>query len=223
MQLRTALMRGQIAPGESLVHRTLATDMRVSPTPVREALLRLVSEGALELDSRGVAFVPKLDAERFSEIIGLRVELEGRAAAAAAVNVSSDSLTELTDLQKGIMSAKASGDIESVLDQNERFHFKIFDLAEMPVLFRILESLWMQCGPMFRLRYNAPEPKPAIKRTHPHDALLMAMKRKLPEEARAAIARDIEEGGAILVQLLARPSDAEPKGKQNRRATPAHS
>ena len=51
-QILSAIVNGRIAPGERLIQEKIATEINVSRTPVREALLRLEQEGILELSGR---------------------------------------------------------------------------------------------------------------------------------------------------------------------------
>ncbi len=71
--LRYVIMSGQITPGRALTIRGLAADMDVSAMPIREALRRLTSEGALELKSNRRIMVPKLTPARLAELLELRV------------------------------------------------------------------------------------------------------------------------------------------------------
>ncbi len=201
-ELRHALMSGRLEPGQRLVHRNLAIELGVSPTPVREALLRLVSEGGLVLDERGIAYVPQLTPDVYSEILALRVDLEGQAAMAAAERATDADITRLRTLHACLTDAKQAGDVVTVLQANERFHFHLADMAGRPVLKRLIESLWLQCGPMIRLRYNV-EIR-SIPEEHPHLKLLSALAQHNPEAARAAIVGDLEENGAILLDILSK-------------------
>src|ERR1700722_4254223 len=76
-RIRSALMLSKFQAGQRLALRPLAAELGISPTPVREALLRLVSEHALTLDARGVVCVPVFDPGRFREVWDIRVDLEG--------------------------------------------------------------------------------------------------------------------------------------------------
>src|SRR3977135_2754366 len=76
-----SLMEGGYVPGDRLVARTLAAQLGVSLTPAREAVLRLVSEGALELRNPRTIVVPTLSPQQFKEIYCIRHALEPKAAA----------------------------------------------------------------------------------------------------------------------------------------------
>src|SRR5215472_18250466 len=71
-----SLMDGAYVPGDRVATRGLATDLGVSATPAREAMLRLVNEGALELRNARTIVVPTLTAARLKEIYCVRHALE---------------------------------------------------------------------------------------------------------------------------------------------------
>lgn len=198
--LRGALTGGRLVPGQRLVHRALAAELGVSPTPVREALLRLVSEAALELDARGIAWVPRLVPERYQEIVELRVELEGRAAARATQLATPADLAALRALHAGVAEGRRTRNPALVLRENERFHFALLELARMPVLTRLVESLWLQAGPTINLLFRPGAP--AVQGAHPHEDLLAAMAAGDAPAARRAMERDLREHAALITQAL---------------------
>jgi DNA-binding GntR family transcriptional regulator len=210
--LRDALMRARLRPGQRLVHRALAAELDVSPTPVREALLRLASEGALTLDARGIAHVPELTRERYAEILELRLDLEGRAAARAAERAMPADVCALTAIHECLAAAKAAREIETVLAENERFHFALIGVAAMPVLARLVESLWMQCGPTLRLCYEVQgdDQQPG---QHAHLEVLAALRRRDPRAARAALVRDLQENGRLITNQLKTAAAVVPCGQ----------
>lgn len=199
-RLRAALVGGRLVPGQKLVHRQLALELGVSPTPVREALLRLVSDGALDLDARGIAWVPRLRPDRYAEIMDLRVMLEGHAAAEAARLASKAEIAALAAIHARVLTARQTGDGAMLLAENERFHFGVIDIARMPVLRRMVESLWMQAGPTISLLSGLP--RPPSPGGHPHDDLLRALAAQDAGAARAAVERDLREHAVIVTPLL---------------------
>lgn len=202
-RLRGALVGGRLVPGEKLVHRLLAKELGVSPTPVRDALLRLVSEGALELDARGIAWVPRLPPERYGEIMELRIEMEGRAAARAAELATPPDILELRAIHARLAVGRAERNNAVILTENELFHFRIIAIAAMPVLRRVVESLWVQAGPTINLLFEMPNPY--APQDHPHMALISALEAGDAAGARAAITRDLSEHAAMVLKILRRP------------------
>src|ERR1700694_3247592 len=83
-QVAASLMDGAYVPGDRVATRGLAAELGVSATPAREAMLRLVGEGALELRTARTIVVPALSARRLKEIYCVRYALEPMAAEHAA-------------------------------------------------------------------------------------------------------------------------------------------
>src|SRR6056297_358908 len=75
-RIRTRIMHGQMLPGEALTLRGIAKEFDVSMTPAREAVRRLVSEGALSLSSSGRVATPELSNDRIEELAALRALIE---------------------------------------------------------------------------------------------------------------------------------------------------
>jgi DNA-binding GntR family transcriptional regulator len=78
-QIRDLIITGKLALGEQLSENTLAEQLGVSRTPVREAFLRLESEGLVEVRPQRGTFVFQYDATELREILELREVLEAGA------------------------------------------------------------------------------------------------------------------------------------------------
>lgn len=114
--LRGAVLRHEIQSGERLLETTLAEQLGVSRTPVREALTRLVAEGLAEevQGSRGV--VVRDIQKELGEIYALRQVLEGYAARVAAERITPEELAEIERVsqQIGACVRKKEEDDESL-------------------------------------------------------------------------------------------------------------
>ena len=66
--LRQQVLHGELAPGQALTLRGIGRLFGVSMTPAREAVRRLVAEGALTLSSSGRVTTPELSPERIEEL-----------------------------------------------------------------------------------------------------------------------------------------------------------
>ncbi|MCX8996943.1 GntR family transcriptional regulator [Rhizobiaceae bacterium BDR2-2] len=196
LDLRSALMRGQLRPGERLRLRPMSARFGISATPMREALLRLVSEKALTLDQRGTVVVPSLTLAQLLEIRAIRMDLEGRAAAQAAQLADKAETDALEAIQDQIAVCHRERDFVRAIDLNTQFHLTLCSLGGMPVLYDIVESLWVRCGPILSHLYDAgvPDWEP-----HPHVLVVKALRERDSEAASAAICCDIENGGKGLL------------------------
>ncbi len=75
-EIRDKLYSGKFAPGQKLVVSQLADDLSISPTPVKEAMNRLVSEGQLEkLPHRGF-IVRQITSKEINDVMNCRMMME---------------------------------------------------------------------------------------------------------------------------------------------------
>lgn len=200
-QIRDAIMQGRLESGRRLVYRTLAEELGISPTPVRDAIQRLVSDGALQLDDRGVAYVPVITAEIYIETINLRLTLESMAAAAvAAMPEGREAIADqLAEIHERVARAQREGRAVDALFGNEQFHFVYLRAAGMPILEGLVRSLWLRCGPSLRLVYNAGfKPLPI----HPHVRLIDAIRKGDAAAARQAVDQDLKYAGKHILRQL---------------------
>lgn len=190
--LRSALMRGQLKPGEKLLLRPTSQRFGVSATPMREALLRLVSVEALTLDGRGTVVVPTLTHAQLQEIRSIRLDLEGRAAATAAISAAPADIDALEAIHIDIARCHKSEAFHEAVDLNTQFHLTLCRIARLPILLDIVENLWVRCGPILSHLYDAgmPDWDP-----HPHLRVIGALRDGNAGAAREAIHWDIQNGG----------------------------
>ncbi len=201
LRIRSSLIHSELRPGQKLVLRPLAAELRLSPTPVREALLRLVSEQALTLDERGSAIVPVIDLEEFREIIDIRCDLEGRAAARAAIRASPSEVEQIVTLVQSYHSAVQSNDRPVTLSRSAELHRVICRVARAPLILRMLEGIWMRIGPVYALKLE-PASIPVMEGDHPHDQLVAALRRHDGDAARAAAIADVRGSSDWLERSL---------------------
>src|SRR5919201_6337434 len=119
--LRNALVRQAIAPGQRLVEADLAQQLGVSRTPVREALARLVTEGlVVVLPAGGMA--ARDTRSELADIYGLRQVLEGYAARLAATRIEPEELDRLSRLAHQMDVSIADGALDRYVELNNAFH-----------------------------------------------------------------------------------------------------
>lgn len=199
-ELKGRLMTGQLPPGQTITLRSVSESLGVSQTPVREALMQLVSERALSLSPGKSVTVPKLTAVQLQELRSIRLELESFAARVAARNATPELLKELTRIHKRLAAARKRGDRDALLNANFEFHFALYSAARMPYLLSLIENLWVQTASYLTFMYQPPFP--GLSGEHPHSAIIAALERKDAGKVIEEIRRDIEAHGGILMKVL---------------------
>lgn len=150
--LKTAVLAGRFHPGVRVSLATLSEMLGTSDMPVREALKRLTAEGAFEAAPNRSARVPTLSERALRQILELRVELEGRAAAEAAERLSKRDIDGLAALDEAMSAALDASDVARYVQLNMEFHFAIYRLADNEPLLSLIEALWLRMAPV--VAYN---------------------------------------------------------------------
>lgn len=198
--LREAFISGRFRPGQRLKMQDLADQLGTSITPVREACMRLVSEGGLELRSGRFAEVPAMTLDRYMEVRMMRLELEGLAAELAAGRATPDDIARLEATQEPYRLAETTGDAEAASRANRDFHFAVFRMSGRKMLISHLENLWVSMGPMLNVLFTQ------VPRRYfgheAHAAVIAAMRAGDGAAARAALQRDILEAGEDFIGYL---------------------
>jgi GntR family colanic acid and biofilm gene transcriptional regulator len=198
--LHRALLEGHLRPGERLVTRELADQLGTSLTPVREALLKLVTAGALEIGPSQSFRVPQLTVGRYLEISDIRHAIEGLAAERATARIATAQIAALRAAKERFLAAKDQHDVPAALAHNYAFRFALYEIAAMPTLLDMIERLWLQIGPT--LNYLYPQPAVIAERQHSYDHVLAALEQRDAAGVRAAIDRAIDEGNGIVLKNL---------------------
>ena len=200
LELRQQIMSGRLRPGDSLSIRILAGLLNVSPMPVRTALRRLADEGALDGRPNRTYTIRILAPEEFREILGLRILLEGAAAEQAARELGPEDIARLHSI-----NARMYGDEpcepETFLNLNRQFHFLIYGARRAPLTMRLIESLWLQIGPLLNLVMHDSD---ARNGEAMHEAALAAARSADGPGLREAIVTDIGEAGGPILKWLER-------------------
>jgi DNA-binding GntR family transcriptional regulator len=125
--IRQALITGRIVPGTVYSAASLAVELGVSNSPVREAMLALVDDGLMEaVPNRGYRPVTLTDAD-LAEIAQIRLLLEVPAAGLAAQTGLGDRIGELSGLVAAIEQSAAAGDLYANLEADRRFHLLLVE------------------------------------------------------------------------------------------------
>jgi DNA-binding GntR family transcriptional regulator len=170
-ELRERLVTGRMAPGHELSTRSLAQELGVSQTPVRDALSRLAAEGALEIRAKRRVRVPAMTG--------------------ALPSIDATRLARLREVDAAIDAAIAAHDADGYMFNNHAFHFTLYRAQDGRTMTQLIDTLWLQFGPFMRLVYTQLPAKVVNDR---HQEAIGAIVAKDAAALRTAIAADISEG-----------------------------
>ncbi|MCA1297651.1 GntR family transcriptional regulator [Stappia indica] len=193
--VREALLTGRFVPGRAVTLRGLASELGVSPMPVREAVRSLSAGHALEVRPNGRIQVPTMTEARLAEILKARLLLEPELAEMAAsypADLDADALAALDDR---VDESLIGGDAETYMRFNHAFHFHIYRASRSEVLLPLVENLWLQFAPFMRTVYG--RVGTAALDDH-HKEAVQAVRDGDAEALRSAVAADIRCGMELL-------------------------
>lgn len=199
-RLRQWVTVGRFQPGERLKIRQLAERLGVGQMPVRAALQRLAAEGAVVNVPNAGAVVPRLAPAEFDDLLQMRMLLEGEAAERGALRLDDDGRAALVALGERMAAALAAGDGDAYLDANEDFHVRLYRAAGSPLLFTLIDTLWLKAGPVSNRLFEAPEAAAVLNDAHA--AALAALARRDAAGVRAAIEQDLFVAGQFIRRRL---------------------
>lgn len=186
--LRRRLMSGHYDPGAQLKEEMVASDLGVSRTPVRAAIMRLIEEGLLEPAPKRGAVVTQWRRSEAEDIFNLRILLEGYAASLAARKITDDQLARIEQLNATMERAvaeKGEHYLDTVHRANFEFHHGIFDACGSAHLRMFCSSLLefpMVIGGFYL--YSDEDMAESIRQ---HREIVASLRARNPEWARAAV------------------------------------
>lgn len=150
-RLRACILFGDLAPGQPVTIQGLAATLSAGMTPVREALRRLIAEGALVHQGNRRVSVPVLTRAGVKEMGFMRQHLEGELARRAAIRMTPTDLAKLIQIDTALNDAISRGNIGDYLTQNYRFHNEVYRCADAPIMAESVDRLWLLFGPSLRV------------------------------------------------------------------------
>ncbi len=172
-RLRTMLVEGRIAPGAKLNERELCEQLRVSRTPLREAIKLLAAEGLVDLLPNRGAVAVKLGEADVRNAFELLAHLEGLSGDLAAQRITDAELAEIRALHYEMMACFARSDLSGYYRINALIHAAINQAAANPVLTKTYREINARVQALrFRTNQDGAKWKQAVKE---HEQMIQAL------------------------------------------------
>ena len=195
--LRDMILFGDLLPGQPVTIQGLTNLLNTGMTPVREAIRRLTSEGALILHGNRRISVPILSEPDIKDIVFIRKSIETELVRRATVSITPAQINILQGIDTALDAAISTGNIRAYLRHNYEFHITLNAIANAPVLAEVVNRLWLRFGPSLRVvcgrlgTQNLPDW---------HKDILSGLRARDPDLVADATTSDLEQG---MVQVLA--------------------
>ncbi len=139
--LRDLIFAGTLAPGSFIDESALCASLKISRTPLREALKVLSAEGLVRHEPRRGSFVYEVTEQDLDEIFPVVALLEGRCAYEAAMNASDADIAALDELHERLQRYAKAQRINEYYSTNFAIHEAIISLANNRWLAQVIADL----------------------------------------------------------------------------------
>lgn len=199
--LSKAIFQGNLKPGQRLVESKLAKLMKVSRTPIREAIIELQQKGlAVPSPPKGVKVAPLPTKEELTEFYDINSVLRGLAARKAVCNITP---LQIKHLQEIILQSEQSlkeDSLKNISKLNVKFHQLIEKSSNNKELLFILDNVYRRSSERFsEILSRKKRQKESIKE---HKAILEVLINKDEELAEKLMRKHIENGKEALLQEI---------------------
>ena len=196
--LKQAIIRGKIAPGEWLVESHIAGMLGISRTPVREAIHKLERERLIERQPRGGFTVLGLNRDDIEETFGIRSVLEGYAASLATIKHQPSELRVLERKIEEFHRSLNKRQMDVLPQINTEFHELLYDLSKSPRLVHMINGLRDQ---IYRFRQIILKDESlANVSNEDHIQMLKFMRKRDAEKVERLVREHILRGRDVVLQ-----------------------
>jgi DNA-binding GntR family transcriptional regulator len=206
--LKSKLMDNIVEPGSRLSIDGLARDLKVSPTPIREALARLESDGLVTKRAHmGYTVAPLIDARAFDELFRMRLLLEPACAAWAAQSATTRQIASMEKLIAEMGEPVSGDDYESYkafAAQDAAFHLALAAATGVSLMVETLERLRPHAQ-LYRLYCTVGITDDALRE---HERVLTAVTRRDEAGAAQAMSAHLSASHARLAGAVSARGDA---------------
>jgi len=197
--LRNAILDKKLEPGQRLVERSIAEELGISRTPVREAIHKLVLERLVTHVPRKGVVVSGFTKADIVEILVIRTSLEALICSIAAAKIKPRELKRLESLAKQISDEHEKGNLKKSNQLNDKFHEIIYRAAESPRVHNFLNTLHEYITKFTQVAYSKPG-RPAEVWVE-HKAIIEALSRHDSSEAEAVAKKHAENSSKAFLEM----------------------
>lgn len=190
-QILSAIVNGDITPGERLIQEKIASQINISRTPVREALLRLEQEGVLEISGRKGFSIRKISEEEVRQLYMVREAIEGYAAMLVAEHKVPEQLAAIKTAVDAELHEDTS-DVEIDFRVNRAIHRTIVEQTGNPMLLDMFDGVWGRGISLWLFAATRSDQGPV--EPVEHQTLFEAIATAGPETAQQAMIDHIRDG-----------------------------
>lgn len=186
--LKENIINLELAPGSAISENELASELGLSRTPVREALIELSKVKIVDVQPQKKSMVSYIDYDMVEEARFMRKHLECAVAELACGMASGEDIERLSENVKLQNYYLESGSAEQLMHLDNQFHQTLFEIAQKPQVFAMIQNISIHFD---RVRRMALDSVKDLKIVQDHAGITLAIRENRPEEARALMEKHL--------------------------------
>ncbi|MDO8250146.1 MAG: GntR family transcriptional regulator [Rhodoferax sp.] len=212
-RLRQMLVEGHIASGAKLNERELSEELKVSRTPLREAIKMLAAEGLVELLPNRGAIAVELSEADILNTFEVMAGLEGQSGELAAQRITESELAEITAMHYEMLAAYTRRDLSNYYRLNAAIHRAINAAARNPVLTATYNQVNARLQALrFRSNQDGEKWKRAMQE---HEQMVEALRAHDPVSMRAILLAHLGNKRDVVIEQLRAAAIAQSSSRQS--------
>jgi len=198
--LKRSILQGKLKGGQRLKEESLAHEIGISRTPIREALHKLEQDELLYRLPKGGFAVKEFTKEDVEEIFGIRSALESYAAYLATLHITSQELSALEEKIEESEQALKNGDHDRLVKLNTEFHDLLYRSCKSKKLIDMINNFRDY---FYRYRSTLLRTEEGFRYSvDSHKKMLEAMKEKKPRRVERLVRKHLEIGKQIILHEI---------------------
>lgn len=199
--IRDNIVRLALSPGSLISESELAAQLGLSRTPVREALIELSQDRLVVVAPQKRSMVAPIDEALVEEARFSRSVLECAVVELVCARADEADLRDLRENVRLQAFYRENNRIAPIMELDNRLHAQLFRIARMEDVYRMVARLAVHFD---RVRTIALHDIRDLSIIEDHDAIVEAIARRAPEEARAVMQRHLNRGSVDIVAIRQR-------------------
>jgi DNA-binding GntR family transcriptional regulator len=198
--LKKSILHGKLKAGQRLIEETLANQIGISRTPVREAFHKLERDDLVSRLPKGGFAVREFTKEDVEEIFGIRIALESYAAYLAAIHITEEKISTLEKKATESVNALEKGEDEKAVQLHTEFHDFLYKSCKSKKLTEMINNFRDY---FYRYRSALLHAPGGFKTSiSGHHQMIDAMKKKNPKLVEKLVRSHLERGMEIVLKEI---------------------
>lgn len=199
--LKKSILHGKLKAKQRLIEETLANQIGISRTPIREAFHKLERDDLVTRLPKGGFSVREFTKEDVEEIFGIRIALESYAASLATMHLTPEKLSALEAKIEESEKAFKKGEVEKAVQLYTEFHDLLYKLSKSKKLTEMIHGFRDY---FYRYRSALLHTPNGFKSSlEDHREMVEAMKKKNPRLVESLVRTHLERGKEIVLKEIA--------------------